>query len=73
MKQLGLTDARLMKCSKKTRKEQFLEDMHTIIPWQRMLAAVEPHYPKAVRGLLLKKGTVVDATLIAAPPSTKDK
>ena len=25
------------------------------------------------RGLLLKKGTVVDATLIAAPPSTKNQ
>ena len=25
------------------------------------------------RGLLLKAGTVVDATLIAAPPSTKNK
>ena len=27
----------------------------------------------SARGLLLKKGTVVDATLIAAPPSTKNK
>jgi len=50
MKQLGLTDARLMKRSKKTRKEQFLEEMNAIIPWQHMLAAVEPHYPKAIRG-----------------------
>lgn len=155
MKQLGLTDSRLMKRSKKTRKEQFLEEMDAIVPWQRLLAAIEPHYPKATRGrrrvpletmlrihmlqhffnysdpameealyevplycrfagidlavdtvpdettickfrhlleqhqladtflseinaeltnrgLLLKKGTVVDATLIAAPPSTKN-
>jgi len=156
MKQLGLTDARLMKRTKKTRKEQFLEEMDAIIPWQRLLAAIDPHYPQAARGrrrvaletmlrihllqhlfnysdpameealyevplycrfvgidlgvdtvpdettickfrhlleqnqladvflkeinaelsrrgLLLKKGTVVDATLIAAPPSTKNQ
>jgi IS5 family transposase len=156
MKQLGLTDARLVKRSKRTRKEQFLDEMNTIIPWQRLLATIAPHYPEAVRGrrrvpletllrihllqhffnysdpameealyevplycrfvgidlavdtvpdettickfrhllernrladaflaeinaelrnrgLLLKQGTVVDATLIAAPPSTKNK
>jgi len=156
MKQLGLTDARLAKRSKKTRKEAFLDEMDSIIPWQRLLAAIAPHYPEAARGrrrvplqtllrihllqhffnysdpameealyevplycrfvgidlavdtvpdettickfrhllerhqladaflteinaelcargLLLKKGTVVDATLIAAPPSTKNK
>lgn len=156
MKQLGLTDARLVKRNKRTRKEQFLEEMNAIIPWQRLLAAIEPHYPKAsrgrrrvpletmlrihllqhlfnysdpameealyevplycrfvgidlavdtvpdettickfrhllerhqladtflteinaelsARGLVLKQGTVVDATLIAAPPSTKNK
>jgi len=156
MKQLGLTDARLVKRSKKTRKEAFLDEMNAIIPWQRLLATITPHYPEATRGrrrvpletllrihllqhffnysdpameealyevplycrfvgidlavdtvpdettickfrhllerhqlagaffaeinaelsargLLLKKGTVVDATLIAAPPSTKNK
>ena len=50
MKQLGLTDARLMKRTKKTRKEQFLEEMDAIIPWQRLLSAIEPFYPKAARG-----------------------
>lgn len=156
MKQLGLTDARLMKRTRKTRKEQFLDEMEAIIPWQRLLSVIEPFYPQAARGrrripletmlrihllqhffnysdpameealyevplycrfvgldlavdtipdettickfrhllekhrlaerffseinaelsrrgLLLKKGTVVDATLIAAPPSTKNR
>lgn len=156
MKQLGLTDARLVKRSKRTRKEQFLKETNAIIPWPRLIATIKPHYPKAARGrrrvpletmlrihllqhffnysdpameealfevplycrfvgidlavdsvpdettickfrhllerhqladaflteinaelrargLLLKKGTVVDATLIAAPPSTKNK
>ncbi len=153
MKQLGLTDARLVKRSKKTRKAEFLEQMERIIPWSRLLALVEPHYPKPkrgrgrrpipletmlrihllqhffnysdpgmeealydvpllrefaridlvvdvvpdettilkfrhllerhglaeinalleARGLLLRRGTAVDATLIAAPPSTKNR
>lgn len=32
MKQLGLTDERLIKRSRKTRKEQFLEEMDALIP-----------------------------------------
>lgn len=156
MKQLGLTDARLMKRTKQTRKAVFLEEMNNIIPWKQLIDRIEPHYPKAgrgrrpipldtmlrihmlqhffnysdpsmeealyevpiyckftdidltvdtvpdettickfrhllerhglastflaevnaqleARGLLLRQGSVVDATLIAAPPSTKNK
>lgn len=156
MKQLGLTDARLMKRTKRTRKAVFLDEMNAIVPWDRLIACIEPYYPKAGkgrhpiplermlrihllqhffnyadpvmeealyevplycefvgidlavdtvpdettickfrhllerhdlaivflkeinaelgnRGLLLKQGTVVDATLIAAPPSTKNR
>jgi IS5 family transposase len=141
---------------KVTRRERFLTEMDAVIPWERLLTVIEPHYPKgetgrppkplatmlriyfmqqwfnlsdpqaedglydsesmrrfagldladdaipdettilnfrhlleqhrlteaifgAVRGLLeerrllLKSGTIVDATLIAAPPSTKNE
>jgi hypothetical protein len=34
---------RRVKRSKRTRKEQFLEQMNTIIPWQRLLWTIEPH------------------------------
>ena len=140
---------------KVTRRERFLAEMDAVIPWSRLLALIEPHYPKAGNGtqpkpmeqmlriyfmqnwfnlsdpqaedslydvesmrrfagielqghdipdestilrfrhlleehklteqifseirslleekrLLLKSGTIVDATLIAAPPSTKN-
>ena len=50
MKQLGLTDARLVKRSKRTRKEQFLDEMNAIIPWQRLLKTIAPHYREAARG-----------------------
>jgi len=139
-----------------TRREKFLAGMEEVIPWARLLAVIEPHYPKGkrgrppvglermlrvyflqqwygladealedalydsqalqqfaridlsaegvpdattllnfrhllemhdlckglfsainadltARGLLLREGTLVDATLIAAPPSTKNK
>ena len=140
---------------KVTRRGQFLSEMEAVIPWQRLLALIEPYYPKAEtgrpahpmermlrvyfmqqwfnlsdpamedalydsesmrhfaqldlgselvpdestilrfrhllekhklteaifaevrgllekKGLLLKSGTIVDATIIAAPPSTKN-
>lgn len=47
MKQLGLTDARLMKRTKKTRKAVFLEEMNAIVSWKRLMACIEPYYPKA--------------------------
>jgi transposase, IS5 family len=139
-----------------TRREKFLTRMEEVIPWAKLLAVIEPHYPKgergrppiglermlrvyflqqwygladealedalydsqalrgfaridlaaagvpdattllkfrrllenhdlcrglfaaintdlAARGLLLREGTLVDATLIAAPPSTKNQ
>jgi IS5 family transposase len=37
---------------------------------ERIFEAIETHL--AHKGLLLREGTIVDATLIAAPPSTKN-
>jgi IS5 family transposase len=35
---------------KVTRRERFLAEMDAVIPWARLLALVEPHYPKAGNG-----------------------
>jgi IS5 family transposase len=35
---------------KVTRREQFLTEMDAVIPWTRLLALIEPYYPKAGRG-----------------------
>lgn len=32
---------------KRTRREQFLAEMDAVVPWRRLLALIEPHYPKA--------------------------
>jgi IS5 family transposase len=35
---------------KVTRRERFLAEMDAVIPWERLRALVEPHYPKAGQG-----------------------
>ena len=35
---------------KVTRRERFLAEMDAVIPWSRLLALIEPHYPKAGNG-----------------------
>ncbi|MGR9053794.1 MAG: IS5 family transposase [Gammaproteobacteria bacterium] len=156
MKQLGLSAPIFVKKPKLTKRHIFLQEMDEVIPWEKWVAEIEPHYPKAGRGrrpfpllsmlnihliqqwfgysdpgmeealhdmpllrefagldageeampdettilrfrrllenhqlasalfsktaallaeqgLLLREGTIVDATLIAAPPSTKNR
>jgi len=156
MKQISLAAHDFVKKPKQTRREKFLSEMEAVVPWTRLLAVIEPHYPKAgngrrpfdlsamlrihfmqqwfsysdaameealhdmpllrrfagldagtdampdettilnfrhllerhqlpdrlfaevntlltEKGLLLREGTTVDATLIAAPPSTKNR
>jgi hypothetical protein len=34
---------------KVTRREQFLAEMNALVPWGRLLALLEPHYPKGGR------------------------
>jgi IS5 family transposase len=158
MKQLSLAESKFVKKPKATRRQVFLAEMDRVVPWTRLCALIEPHYPKvgakggrppkpletmlrihfmqqwfalsdpameealhdmpvmrafagldagvdaipdettilnfrhlleakglaaaifaevngllAERGLLLRQGTLVDATLIAAPSSTKNR
>ena len=32
---------------KLTRREQFLAEMEVVVPWDRLLGLIAPHYPKA--------------------------
>ena len=36
--------------SKKTRRAEFLEEMEQVVPWAKLCALIEPHYPKAGNG-----------------------
>ncbi len=58
--------------------------MERVVPWAALMQVVEPYYPMARTGRppfgietmlrvhYMKKSTAVDATLIAAPSSTKN-
>jgi len=46
MRQASFSNSGFDKYRKKTRKERFLEDMETIIPWKELCDAIEPFYPK---------------------------
>lgn len=50
MKQTTFASAAWDKKGKVTRRERFLAEMDAVIPWERLLGLIEPHYPKAGAG-----------------------
>ncbi|EPJ48865.1 MAG: IS4 family transposase [Osedax symbiont Rs2] len=46
-KQLGFSELDLRKNHYKTRIEVFLEKIEALISWARLVALIEPYYPKA--------------------------
>jgi transposase, IS5 family len=50
MKQTTLADGGFEKYSKVTRRAAFLAEMDRVVPWSRLCALIEPHYPKAGNG-----------------------
>ena len=50
MTQMSFSDAEYAGKRKQTRRERFLEEMEKVVPWDALLALIEPHYPKAGNG-----------------------
>ena len=50
MKSLSFAGLAYEQKKKKTRREQFLEEMDRVIPWGSMLKVIKPHYPKPGNG-----------------------
>jgi IS5 family transposase len=50
MKQISFASAEHQGKKRVTKREQFLSEMEHVVPWSRLLAALEPHYPKGRRG-----------------------
>src|SRR6202795_214361 len=44
------SQASFEKYGRKSKREQFLEEMNQVVPWAGLLALVEPHYPKTGNG-----------------------
>jgi IS5 family transposase len=40
------TDLGLDLSAKRTRKQQFLDEMERVVPWSELIALIEPHYTK---------------------------
>ena len=47
MKQMTLSMTGYFDKGKRTRREQFLGEMDRVVPWARLCALIEPHYPRA--------------------------
>ncbi len=50
MKQESFSDMEYRSRKKKTKREEFLEIMDEIIPWEEWVSLVVPHYPTGKRG-----------------------
>src|SRR5258705_4155380 len=44
--QAGFSDLEYANKKRRTRRETFLAEMDAVVPWQELLAVVEPHYPR---------------------------
>ena len=47
MKQVSMSMTGYFDKGKKTKREKFLAEMDQVVPWARLCALIEPHYPKA--------------------------
>ena len=50
MTQMSFSDAEYAGKRKQTRREKFLAEMEQVVPWDALLALIEPVYPKAGNG-----------------------
>ena len=49
MSQRSFASAEYAMKKKRTRREKFLADMERVVPWSRLIAVIEPLYPKSGR------------------------
>ena len=47
MKQMSFSSAEYAGKKRRTRRERFLAEMNAVVPWARLQALIEPHYPKS--------------------------
>jgi IS5 family transposase len=50
IRQMSFAQSEYAGKKKVTRREKFLGEMEQIVPWARLVALIEPHYPKGKRG-----------------------
>jgi len=50
IRQMSFAQSEYAGKKKVTRREKFLGEMEQVVPWVRLVALIEPHYPKGQRG-----------------------
>ena len=45
--QLGFSDYELTTAKKQTKREKLLSEIEAMVPWQALIALIEPLYPKS--------------------------
>lgn len=48
--QLSFSQAEFTQKKKQTKRDRFLNEMEQVVPWQRLVDIIVPHYPKGHRG-----------------------
>jgi len=49
-RQMGFAEAESAGKKRVTKRQRFLAEMEKVVPWRRLLSAIEPYYPKGARG-----------------------
>ncbi|MBB6596925.1 IS5 family transposase [Ralstonia solanacearum] len=49
-RQMSFAEAESHGKKRVTKRQRFLAEMESVVPWQRLLSAIEPHYPRGERG-----------------------
>jgi len=52
VRQQALTGTGFERQRKQTRRDRFLQQMHRVVPWRRLVELVAPYYPTGERGWL---------------------
>ena len=50
MSQMTFSDFEYSNCKKKTKREEFLDVVEEVIPWDEWVAIIKPYYPRGKRG-----------------------
>ena len=48
-KQLGFSDCEQSTAKTQTEREMFLSEIEAVVPWQALMALIEPHYPTTIK------------------------
>ena len=71
MKQQTISDVEYSARKRKTKREEFLEIMEEIIPWDEWVEYIKPNYPSGKRGRppkgIEKNASDVSATMLVQP------